>query len=91
MNEDNVDGAPEAEATAETPSGSSKRRSGGKKRPFRTRRGLAGFLVVLFSISLFATVLSVWVPDRSSTPTSSCRISARPLRTPTSKRASRTM
>ena len=38
----------------------SQKHGGRTKRPFRTRRWLAGLLVVLFSISLFATVLSVW-------------------------------
>ena len=60
MNETNVDGAPEAEPSSAEASEGSGKHGGRKKRPFRTRRWLAGLLVVLFSISLFATVLSVW-------------------------------
>ena len=60
MNETNVDGAPDAEPLSAEASEGSGKHGGRKKRPFRTRRWLAGFLVVLFSISLFATVISVW-------------------------------
>ncbi len=52
--------APDSEPSSAVTSADAGGHGGRKKRPFRTRRWLAGFLVVLFSISLFATVISVW-------------------------------
>lgn len=60
MNVENANGAPEAEPSSAAAVESPKGRKGRKRRPYRTRRYVAGLLVVLFSISLFASLLSFW-------------------------------
>ena len=60
MNENNAETAPEAEATPPGPPATSKKAGRRTRRPYRARRYAAGFLIVLFSISLFASVVSFW-------------------------------
>jgi hypothetical protein len=60
MNVENANGAPEAAPSSASPVESPKGRKGRKRRPYRARRYVAGLLVVLFSISLCASLLSFW-------------------------------
>src|SRR5271165_1902677 len=60
MNVENANGAPEAAPSSAAASKNPKARKGRQRRPYRARRYVAGLLVVLFSISLFASLLSFW-------------------------------
>ncbi len=60
MNVEHANGTPEAEPSSAAAVGSAKGRKGRQRRPYRTRRYVAGLLVVLFSISLFASLISFW-------------------------------
>ena len=60
MNVENANGAPEAEPSSAAAVESPKGRTVRKRRPYRARRYVAGLLVVLFSISLLASLLSFW-------------------------------
>ena len=90
MNENDAESAPKAESTPPGPPATSKKVGPRTRRPYRARRYAAGFLVVLFSISLFASVVSFWGARQVLNPNASCRTLRRPFRTRTFKRRSPT-